>query len=143
MADFKTFDPKLVVMSFAGIQISGYMDGTFIMAEREVDTFEKSVGAGGDVTRVRSNNRSGTITLTLQAASPTNDLLSARAIIDEQTGLGTGVAMVKNINGTTLVSAADAWIQKPANVEYADTASGREWVIACADMRMFIGGALI
>ena len=57
MADFKNYDPGKIVVVFRGILISGYAEGTFVNAERNEDSFEVSVGAGGDVTRVRKRNR--------------------------------------------------------------------------------------
>ena len=143
MGDFKNYDPSLVAVSFAGIPIQGYMDGTFVSIEREVETFTKHTGAGGDTTRVRSRNKSGTVTVTLQAASASNALLSAQHTLDELTGLGTGALLVKNINSTETYEASNAWIEKPPTVEAADTASGREWVIACADLTMIVGSAIV
>lgn len=136
------YDPGRVSIIFRGIPLEGFASGTFVNVEREVDAFAKETGARGDVTRVRSRNRSGMVTVTLQAESPSNDLLSAVASLDEQTGLGFGPITVKDMNGTSLHSGSKAWIQKMPNSESADTASTREWVFAVADLTMFVGGAL-
>lgn len=143
MPSYKNYDPALVVCTFKGIRLTGYADGTFISAEREEDAFSKSVGAGGDVTRVRNRNRSGSVTVTLQASSPTNDLLSAIANEDEILGTGVGTLLVKNINGTTILEAENAWIRKMPTVEAAKDASSREWAFDCAELVMVIGGALV
>lgn len=143
MADFKQYDPARVVMTYRGIPIRGYMDGTFISVERASDSFEKAVGAGGDVARVRSRDRSGRVTLTLQQTAPVNDLLSAIAIEDELFGTGLGPLMVKDVNGTTLLLASIAWIVRPANVEFGDSLSGREWIFDCADLNMGVGGSVL
>ncbi len=138
------YDPNQITMVFAGILVTGYAEGTFITAERNEDGYELSVGAGGDVTRVRNNNRSGRVTLTLQAESPSNDLLSAQAILDEALlAAGLGVLLVKDLNGTTVLEAEAAWIMKFANMENADTGGNREWIIECAELEMFVGGATI
>jgi hypothetical protein len=143
MPDYKNYDPSLITVSFAGIIVQGFMEGTFLTAERNENSFETSVGSQGDTTRVRTRNKSGQVTITLQAESPTNDLLSAQMVLDELTGAGAGALLVKNLNGTTIVQAANAWLMKPANVEYSSDASSREWVIACADLTMLVGGALV
>lgn len=143
MADFKNYDPKLVVASFRGIQVLGYFEGTFISVERSEDAFEKMVGAGGDVTRVRNRDQSGSVTFTLMAESVTNDLFSAVQVEDELFGTGFGALLVKNLNGTTLIESPIAWIRKLPTVEYADTASGREWIIDCAELLMLVGGAVV
>ncbi len=139
----RNYDPGKIVVTFGGILIRGYAEGTFVTAERAEDGFELSVGAGGDVTRVRNRNRSGSVTLTLQAESPTNDLLSAMATADELSGTGTGALMIKDLNGTTLARAESAWIRKFANVEYSDTGSTREWAIDCAELELLVGGAIV
>lgn len=143
MPHFKNYDPARVVVTFKGIPIRGYMDGTFVSVERDEDSFEKAVGAAGDVTRVRNRNRAGRATLTLQQSSPTNDQLSATVLLDEQTGLGYGPLMIKDLNGTTLASAAIAWLVRPASVSFADGAEGREWMIDCAELTLAVGGSLV
>jgi len=139
----RQYDPKKIVITFGGILIQGFAEGTFVNAERNEDAFEISVGAGGDVTRVRNQNKSGLVTLTLQAESPTNDLLSARHSVDEQFGTGAGALFIKDLNGTTLISAESAWIRKyPAN-EYGDAGSSREWMIECDSLEILAGGSLV
>lgn len=140
---FRNYDPGRVAVSWKGIQLVGYMDGTFVSGERSEDAFELAVGAGGDVTRTRKRNRTGTVTVTLQAASPSNDLLSAQALIDEKFGTAYGPLIVEDLNGATVMIASVAWIQKMPTVEFADQASGREWVFACADLDITAGGAIV
>lgn len=139
----RNYDPQRIVVSFRGNDLLGMMDGTFLTAERNEDAFTTAVGATGDVTRVRNRNRTGTVTVTIKAESPTNDLLSSIAQLDELFGTGTGVLQVIDLNGTTLVLAESAWIRKLSNAEYAVDASGREWVFECSELDMFIGGAVI
>ena len=136
----KTYDPKKIILTFRGILVRGYAGGTFINVNREADGFTKSVGASGDVTRVRSNDRSGTVAVTLQAESPANDALSAVAIADELTGDQTGALLLKDLNGTTLIRAEAAWIRKFPEFEYADEGGNREWMFDCAELEMLVGG---
>ncbi len=140
---FKNYDPQQVVISFAGIPIQGYAPGTFVNAERAEDAFTLVPGSTGDVTRVRNRKINGMVTVTLLAESTTNDSLSAKAEQDRLFGTGYGPLMIKNLNGTTLVLAEIAWVKKPANVEYADAATNREWVFDCAELLMNVGGALV
>jgi hypothetical protein len=139
---FRNYNPAKVAVSFNGIQLVGFMDGTFVSCERAEDAFETAVGAGGDVVRVRNQNRMGSVTVTLQAASPSNDDLSAIARDDEAFGLDYGDLLVKDGNGTTIARAEIAWIRKLPNVEYADSESGREWVFDCAELLMDVGGSV-
>lgn len=137
------YDPGRVVVSFRGILISGFMDGTFVNAERAEDAFTMQVGADGQVTRVRSRDKTGTVTVTLQAASPCNDLLSAVAFEDELFGVGFGPLLVKDLLGNTIIDADTAWIRKMPSTEFADEASGREWMFDCSDLSIYTGGAVL
>lgn len=140
---FKNYDPGRIIIVFKGFQIQGYADGTFVKAGRKEETFKSSVGAGGDVVRVRNRNKMGDVVVTLQAAAESNDVLQAFADLDEETGLGYGALLVKDLNGTTLYTADKAWIEKPADGEFASDSSNREWTIACAQLVMKNGGAVV
>ena len=141
--EYKQWDPGLVVMTFAGIIIYGYAEGTMISAERNTDTFSLKQGAQGDGTRVRSRDRSGKVTFNLMGATGCNDLLSARVRLDELSGTGKGPLLIKYVGGTDLVTAANAWLTRPANLEYADDPSPREWVLEAHVLKMIIGGTLL
>ena len=143
MALFRNYDPGRIVMVWNGIQIQGYGPDTFVKASRNEDNFTEQVGANGDVVHVRNRNRTGKVTFTLQDASPSNDPLSAAAIADELSGLNYGALMIKDLNGTTLVQAANARIQKYADLEYAADAGTNDWVIMCAELEMFLGGEIV
>jgi hypothetical protein len=143
MAYFKNYDPARIIVVFNGVQLQGYADGTFVKCARDEDAFTSNVGAAGDVVRVRNRNRMGTVTVTLQDASPSNDLLSGMAQTDESTGLAYGALMVKDLNGTTLIQAAAAWIKKTADVEFAKEQGNQEWVISASELIVFSGGELV
>jgi len=143
MASFKTYNPALVTVSFDGINVTGFMDGTFVEAERDEDTFTKHVGATGDVTRTRNLNTSGKVTITLVAASPTNDLLAIKFATDEILGFGYGSLQVKDLSGTMLCRATQAWITKPPKIERAKESGSCVWVFECADLKVFAGGNVI
>jgi len=143
VALFKNYDPGRIVVIWNGIQIQGYAHDSFVKCSRNEDTFTQKVGANGDVVRIRNRNRMGKVVLTLQDTSPSNDLLSQAAQADERTGLGFGPLLVKDLNGTTVVQAANAWITKPADVEYGADTGNNEWTITCAELEMTIGGELV
>ena len=135
-----TYDPLLVLVSFKGIPISGYADGTFVKSERNEALFTQKVGAAGEVARARSRNMTGKITLTLLASSPINDLLSACYMLDEATNLGFGSFFIKELGGTTVAMAPCAYIEKLPSVEYAKEVGQREWVFLCDQLIENVGG---
>lgn len=135
----KTYDPAEVLTTFFGIPLTGFADGTFVEVDYNEDAFTLMVGAGGETARARSQNRSGTVTFTLMASSPCNDLLSAVAIADRASGLGVGPVGIKDNNGTSLVAGANAWVKKMPKVEYAKEVGSRQWVLECDALDMLVG----
>ncbi len=140
--DFKNYDPARVTVTFKGVPLLGFGEGTFVSIERTEDAFSMKVGAQGDVTRSRKQDRTGSVTVMLQQASPTNDALSAIHAEDELFGTGYGALLVKDLNGTTIADSENAWIRKLPVGEYADEASDREWVFDCADLNFHVGGSV-
>lgn len=140
---FKNYDPANIMLVWNKIPIMGFAPGTFVRVERQEDTFTMAVGAGGDVVRVRNRNRSAKATITLLQSSPTNDLLSAAARVDEKSGAGYGGFMLRELTGTTLLQGENAWIDKPASVEFGADASNREWTITIADLDEHVGGEVL
>ena len=137
-----TYDPMLNVLSFAGLNITGFAPDTYISVERNEDAFTLVVGASGEATRSHNRNRSGLVTVTLMASSQSNDALSAIAVADEISGSGLSVLLLKEAHGTTLVSASNAWIKKLPVVDRAKEAGTVEWVFECEDLSIFVGGLL-
>jgi hypothetical protein len=136
-----TYNPAEVTIVFAGIPISGFAEGTFVSVERNEDSYAMQVGADGNATRAKSNNRSGRVTLTLIQSSVSNDALSAQAKLDElNDGDGIGPLLIKDLSGRTVIQAEQAWIVKPATVEYGREASEREWVIESDALDMDVAG---
>lgn len=129
---FNEYDPSRVVMSFAGIDINGFADGSMIAAERDEDGFTKKAGTQGDVTRIANRNQGGSVTVRLLQNAPCNSLLSALAKIDEKNGGGKGPLQIVDLNGVTVLHAQIAWIKKYPKVEYSNDENGREWVFDCA-----------
>lgn len=136
----KTYDPKQVSFIFGGKIGHGYADGTFIVVERDEPTFTKKVGVDGEACRAKSNNKGGKITITLLQSSEFNDDLAAFQAADELTNQGVQPALVKDNSGRTVCAAGTAWIQKPANGEFAKETSNRVWIIETDEIDMFIGG---
>lgn len=135
----RTFDPANVVVSIGGVPMSGYADGTFLLVDRDEDAFTKVTGADGFTTRVKSNNRGGSLTLTLKQSSPSNDILSGFANLDELSNSGVVPILVKDLSGTSTYFSATGWIRKYPSSEFGKELNNREWIIDLADVDMFVG----
>jgi hypothetical protein len=126
-----TYSPEDVTLACGGFLLSGFADGTFVKVEPEDDRFKKLVGADGEVTRTKSANRSGTITVTLLQTSNSNAVLSNLARIDDLTGYGSFDVLCKDNLGN-VAFAATGWIRKVPGPEYGKEQSNREWTIDCS-----------
>jgi len=135
-----TYDPKKVSVIVSGRQITGFADGTFINVTRDTESFTDNVGSDGEVARTRSNDNRGSIVITLQQISDSNDFLSQLLAADELNGGGVFNVLVRDQLGRAIYQAAEAWIQKPADSEFAREAGSREWTIRCAELIPFVGG---
>lgn len=143
MSQVRTYDPGRVNIIFGGHIITGpFADGTFVKVERDTPSFSKFIGADGGGCRVRSRDKSGKVTITLSAASPSNDILSAYLAADELLGTGSKPLQVKDLNGTTLAHAEAAWITKPADIERGKEMSNTEWVFEALEIKMNVGEIL-
>ena len=138
----KNYDPAAVRVTFAGIPISGFADGTFVAASRRNDTWSLVAGADGETARAKSNDRTGQVVFTLLQTSASNDLLSAKALTDELTGNGVGPILIQDLNGTTLLQGETAFVAKPADVTLAKEVEAREWTLLVDRLNMTVGGSL-
>lgn len=136
----RTYDPAEHLLSFFGIPLTAFGPDTFIDAARAEDGYKMTVGAGGEVARSRSRNRTGRVTITLLASSPENDLMMQVALTDELTGGGIGALFLKDRIGTSVLHADNAWIAKIPDMKRAKEVGVAEWAIDCAQLEMFVGG---
>jgi hypothetical protein len=139
----RTYDPKLITIIFGPIIVSGYVDGTFVSVDRAGDSFEKDVGADGTVDRTNKNRDDFTVTLTLKQTSLTNDLLSATHNADKLSNAGKFPLTIKDLNGTTTLFAAQAWVAKDPTVEEGNTSSNREWRLETGPGTLLVGGNIL
>jgi len=141
MSGVKTYDPRDVQIIVGGVPLSGFADGTFINVASDEPLYNKTVGADGEVSRSRSNNRAGTVTITLKQTSNGNDVLSGFAALDDASNGGVFPMMIKEIgSGRTIVFAQSAWIEQFPDVDYAKEVGDRAWTIATGPLQRFVGG---
>lgn len=136
----KTYDPKNVKVIFGVIELSGFAEGTMISIASNGPKFEKTRGGDGQVNRINKNAGDYTVTVTLDRTSLSNDLLSAALIADVNTNGGIVPFTVKDLNGTSVFFAAEAWIANDPDSEEADTMPTREWTIDTGKADKFDGG---
>jgi len=136
----KTYDPKEVHIIVGGFEMVGLADGTFLTVSRTNDAYAMVVGADGEASRAKSNDKSGNAVLSLQQTSPSNDILSGFAIADELSNSGVIPVIVTDSLGTTTLFSGEGWIKKIPDAAFAKEISNREWTIELASIDIFLGG---
>jgi len=140
MAKLKEYNAGEVSVVFGAQALQGFTEGTFINITRLEDSYTMVVGADGEATRSKTNNRSGSIEVTLKQSSESNDYLSQMLIADEAGGVGVLPLTIIDNTGTTIISALESWVKKPSDTGFGRDAEDRVWTIDCADLSMFVGG---
>jgi hypothetical protein len=135
----RTYDPKQVIITISGVPMSGFSDGTFLEIDRNEPTWNTVVGADGLVTRGKTNNFSGTLTLTLKQSSPSNDVLSGLMAVDEATNAGVFPVLVKDLSGNSIYFSAQAWVTQYANSSFGKDISDRQWILTMSEADVFVG----
>ena len=140
MSQIRTYAADQVRIVVGGVPISGLADGTFVSISRDEQAYNKVTGADGTTSRARTGNRAGSITITLQQTSPSNDVLTGYMIADEQSDSGVVPVLVKDTSGRTVVFAASAYVQQSPDADFSKDIEEREWVLDCAAIDMTLGG---
>jgi hypothetical protein len=108
MAGLKTYDPKGVIGTweapFQNVALQeGIAAGTFISITNEAPRWAKNTGSDGESTRVKSNNRNGTMAITYRQGAPINALLNAISNEDDADNAQVGPFTLEDLNGSSLV----------------------------------------
>lgn len=136
----QTYDPKEISVSVNGLLITGFAE-EFLRAERENAQIDDLSGAQGDVTRVHTNDKRGTVIITLLSTSPSNLVLSDLVNSDGIDGAQSIFSLlVKDNRGDDKIQAEDAWVTQPAAIVYNKGVEGREWTIRAAKLEITPGG---
>jgi len=141
MPGIKTYNPSKVLVIMNGVPLSGFADGTFINITQMNDGITTIVGADGEIARAINTDRRCTVTVTLNQTSPGNEALSGMYSIDLLTCGGiVGPLMIQDLCGETIFMASQAWVVKPADVEYAKTITNRAWQIETGAPSVYLVG---
>lgn len=124
-----TYDPKKVIITFGGVPIVGFADGTFVQVDPNSETWTKKVGADGEVVRAQSNDNTHTVQITLQQTSASNDYLSTCMNVDKLSGKAMLPLTITDLNGTTLHFWAQAWVSTDPSYGFAKESTDRQWTI--------------
>ncbi len=141
----KILDSNEVSCILMGIPIeSGRGDegGDFVEIDYLNDDFVETVSLDGEVTRSKTNDGRADVTLKVMQTSESNKYLSSLRQGDllAPNGAGVGAMMIRDRQGFSIYTAAQAWIVKAPKVTFGQKASVLEWKIRCAKLLAFSGG---
>ena len=132
-----SYDPAGHDLVFAGNVIEGFADGAPISIVRDANKASDKVGIMGDVVMTWLHDDRATATVTLNATSASNDILSAAA---DQRVIGS--FLLRDRKGTMQVMSAFAWVQKMPDVTVDTEAPSRAWEIRLAKAKIRVGSSL-
>ena len=137
----KQYDPKGVTISWNGINLNeGIAAGTFILASRTSRNWAIVIGGDGEATRVRLNDKSGTVTVTLRQGSASNLALQAILDGDQLLGSALGGLLANDTQGLSLIVATSAFIEGEPDWERSDGEGNVEWVFLAPKMKLTHAG---
>ena len=144
--ELRQYDPIQVVGSWVTVRgstdiLNGTIDpGDFLTITKDNPRWAREHDRAGNTTRVKNNNRGGSVTVNLSASSPTNTELSALAVADDVTENIVGALVIRDLNGNTLIEADGAFLEDAPAPSFGSERGARAWTWQCAAIRTFLGG---
>ena len=136
------YDPTRVHLIWGGIPLSqGIVKGTFITVARNVKTWRLEHGIDGESERVRSDDQSGVVSLTLMAGSRMNSVMSSIATADELTGIFATALYLQDFSGHSIHSSAFAYIESIPDKAYDVVPIPVRWDLICRRLLTAPGGS--
>ena len=141
MAELAHYSPEDVTILVAGfIPITGLVQGTFLSINKNLQPFTTQRTSDGQVARLRNNDQTYTITMTLHSASESNEALTRLWQFDEILLKGKFPLLVKDNLGSSLFFSTTTWIESVPNLDFAETITERVWVLRSSQAAINFGG---
>ena len=139
----KTYDPKKVIIIFGVRRLTGMSEDSIVSIKPNGEGLQTYVGADGDVARSLDPDATYEVTVSLNTTSNSNDYLSNMYNYDRETGNGIAPLLIKDLAGTTLFSAPEAWVSNMPEASRGLTVDTQEWVFHTGQVEEAIIGGLV
>ena len=139
----KTYDPKKIIIIFGVRRLTGMSEDSIVSIKPQGDGLQTYVGADGDVARSLDPDATYEVTVSLNTTSNSNDYLSNMFNYDRETGNGIAPLLIKDLAGTTLFSAPEAWVSNMPEASRGLTVDTQEWVFHTGQVEDAIIGGLV
>ena len=134
------YDPTRVIVTFGFLPLVSVAPGRFVTVRRDVPVWSKIHGTNGELKRIRSRPKSGTVEVVLKGTSPTNRALGILAKIDEENGnLFAPLAITDALNGGFFLS-TEAYLEGYPEMSYGQQEGDITWRFICDDLDMTYPG---
>lgn len=122
------FDPSQVSLLLGGYAPYGYAADTKIEVSKAEDNVIATIGTDNDLSLALNRNNSGTLTIHLQATSPSNDVLAGMAAQAKSTRLLSFPLVMNDPAGMNIISTV-AWIQKTPDLSIGKETGTNDWTL--------------
>ena len=127
MSDVLTYNPKKNIIIFGAKQLTGFAEDDMITIKPLGDGMQIFSGADGEVGRSIDPNSTYEVTVSLATSSKSNDYLSNCFNKDRKTGNNMLPLIIKDLSGSTLFFAKQAWIKNFPESKRGRKISNQDW----------------
>lgn len=127
MSDVLTYDPKKNIIIYGGRQLTGFAEDDMITIKPLGDGMQIYSGADGEVGRSVDPNRTFEVKVILATSSKSNDYLSECYNKDRRTGSYMLPLTIKDLSGSTLFFAKQAWVQNFPESKRGRKIDNQDW----------------
>lgn len=127
MSDVLTYNPKKNIIIYGAKQLTGFAEDDMITIKPLGDGMQIFSGADGEVGRSIDPNSTYEVTVSLAISSKSNDYLSNCFNKDRKTGNNMLPLIIKDLSGSTLFFAKQAWIKNFPESKRGRKISNQDW----------------
>ena len=127
MVDVLTYNPKKNIIIYGAKQLTGFAEDDMITIKPLGDGMQIFSGADGEVGRSIDPNSTYEVTVSLATSSKSNDYLSNCFNKDRKTGNNMLPLIIKDLSGSTLFFAKQAWIKNFPESKRGRKISNQDW----------------
>lgn len=123
-----TYNPKMLVIVYGSREVYGFAEDDMVTIKPLGEGTQIYSGADGSVGRSMDPNQTYEVTIALATTSKTNDYFSNVYNLDRSTGRGILPLTIKDLSGTTVFQANQAWITNFPEHKRGRKIEAQEWV---------------
>lgn len=123
-----TYNPKMLVIVYGSREVDGFAEDDMVTIKPLGEGTQIYSGADGSVGRSMDPNQTYEVTIALATTSKTNDYFSNVYNLDRSTGRGILPLTIKDLSGTTVFQANQAWITNFPEHKRGRKIEAQEWV---------------